>query len=390
MRLEAPVHRYRRQDGQSFISVTRYADVLAIARNHDQFTSRRGTVLSILGMPDPAGDKMLVASDPPIHTAMREPLTKILSRRALEPFVPEVKRVVRLMMQPMLAGEPFDLAKAIAPFPMAFAGIMMGIPSEDWPTLTRQSTSAIAPDDPDYMEGTGVGTLASAHHELFAYLSHASSLRRRASGDDLISFFQGITLGNRRLRHDEVVYNCYSMLLGANVTTPHTVTGMLAALIDNPSEYDRIVDPPTAQAAVEEGLRWSTPTLHFMRHALVDTRIGDVDVQAGEALVLWLASANRDAEAFSDPFRFKADRSPNRHLAFGFGKHFCIGAPLARIALQLLFEEICTLVERFEPAGPIVHLGSNFVGGMKSMPVHARLRSESAARLEQAIVSSAC
>lgn len=387
MRREAPVLRHRRADGQSFVSITRYADVIAIARDHDQFTSRGGTVLSILGMPDPAADKMLVASDPPIHTAMREPLTKILSRRALDPFVPEVQRVVHMMLEPILAGEPFDLARAIAPFPMAFAGILMGIPAEDWPVLTQQSISAIAPDDPDYCTGTGAGTLASAHHELFAYLSRMSAQRRRAPSDDLISFFQGITIGNRRLRHDEVVYNCYSMLLGANVTTPHTVTGTIAALIDNPAEYDKIVDPASVQAAVEEGLRWSTPTIHFMRHVLADTRIGDIDVRAGEAVVLWLASADRDAEAFSDPFRFSVTRKPNRHVAFGFGPHFCVGAPLARIALRLLFEEICKIVERFEPAGPIVHLGSNFVGGMKSMPVHARLRPRSGAVLERASVT---
>ncbi|MET3436054.1 cytochrome P450 [Sphingomonas sp. 1185] len=374
MREEAPIRRHCRADGRSFVSITRYADVIAVARDHERFTSRGGTVLSILGMPDPAADKMLVASDPPIHTAIREPLTKVLSRRALEPFIPEVQRVVHMMLEPILAGEPFDLAHAIAPFPMAFAGILMGIPPEDWPALTRQSTSAIAPDDPDYRTGNGSGTLASAHHELFSYLSRASAKRAKVPGEDLISFFQGITINNRRLRHDEVVYNCYSMLLGANVTTPHTVTGTIAALAENPVEYDKIVDAATVQSAVEEGLRWSTPTIHFMRHVLVDTRVGDVDLRAGEAVVLWLASANRDIEAFPDPFRFSVTRKPNRHVAFGFGPHFCVGAPLARIALRLLFEEICKVVERFEVVGPIVHLGSNFVGGMKSMPILARLR----------------
>lgn len=376
MRERAPVHRQELPDGRSFRSVTRYADVGAVLRDHRRFTSRRGTLLSILGQADPAGDKMMAASDPPVHTALREPLAKVLSYGALRVRQPGIRAVVRRLLAPALTGQPWDLAESLAGFPMAFTGALMGLPERDWPELTTLTAMAIAPDEPAlYREQ---GSLTAAHHELFEYFGE--QVRSRTHTNDLIGFLTSMPVRQRRMRIDEVVYNCYSLLLGANVTTPHAIAATVLAFIEHPDQYNRIgpADDDVA-TAVEEGLRWSSPANHFMRYAVVDTELSGEPVQAGEALVAWLGSANRDEHVFADPYRFDVTRTPNRHLAFGLGAHYCIGAPLARIALRLFFGELVELAAGFELAGQVEHLHSNFTAGIRHLPVIIRRRAHAKA-----------
>ncbi|MFD7646079.1 cytochrome P450 [Streptomyces albidoflavus] len=385
LRREDPVHLSTLPDGRTFWSVTRYHDVNIVLRDHTRFTSSRGTLLSVLGGSDPAGDQMMAASDPPVHTALRKPLAKVLSHQALQPHNPKVRRVVQRMLAPLLDGGVWDVAEAGAHFPMAFTGTLMGIPEEDWTRLTRLTTTAIAPQDTDYRRSEGHGTLAAAHHELFAYFSQLVRRRRRDPGDDLVGFLLTMQADGRPLRHDELVYNCYSLLLGANVTTPHAVSATLLALIENPGEWDRWrAGPALTPTAIEEGLRWSSPANHFMRYATRTTELRGRRIQEGDAVVAWLGSANRDEEMFADPYRFDVARSPNRHVAFGFGPHYCVGAPLARIALDALFRVLVPAVERFAPAGPVQHLASNFVAGIKSLPLSARLSPEAGRAIEAA------
>ncbi|MDK0524153.1 cytochrome P450 [Streptomyces sp. ML-6] len=386
MRRHTPVHLSTLPDGRSFWSVTRYHDVNTVLRDHTRFTSSRGTLLSVLGGTDPAGNRMMAASDPPVHTALRKPMAKVLSHQALRPYNPQVRRVVHRMLAPLLDGGVWDLAEAGARFPMAFTGTLMGLPEEDWDRLTRLTTTAIAPQDADYRHSEGHGTLAAAHHELFAYFSGLVRRRRRDPGDDLVGFLLGMEADGRPLRHDELVYNCYSLLLGANVTTPHAVAATVLALVDHPREWDRWrADPSLTSTAIEEGLRWSSPANHFLRHATRDTHLRGRHIREGDAVVAWLGSANRDEEIFADPYRFDLTRSPNRHVAFGFGPHYCIGAPLARIALDALFRTLVPAVERFTLAGPVEHLASNFVAGIKSLPLRARLSPGARRTIEAAV-----
>jgi cytochrome P450 len=388
MRRRCPVHRQTLADGRSFWSVTRYADVNDVLRDHTRFTSARGTLLSILGAQDPAGGQMMAATDPPRHTAMREPMNRVLSHRALKRRAPQVRMIVHRMLAPLLTGRPWDLAVDAAGFPMAFTGTLMGLPEADWPRLARRTTTAIAPGDPEFGEGSPHAALVGAHHELFEYFSEHVRARRPDTGpdQDLVDFLLTMQAGGRPLRHDEIVYNCYSLLLGANVTTPHAIAATVLALVEHPEQYRRLLaDPGLVESAVEEGLRWSSPANHFMRHAVGDVSVGGTRIGAGEAVVAWLGSADRDVEAFADPYRFDVGRSPNRHVAFGFGPHYCVGAPLARIALRLLFEEIVRVVEEFEVVGPVTHLRSNFVAGIKHLPVVARLRPGAVSLLEGAL-----
>jgi cytochrome P450 len=382
LRTKAPVHQQRLADGRRFWSVSRHADACRVLGDYGCFTSERGTLLCALDVGDPAGGKMMAASDPPRHTVLRESLNRVLSSRAVQARRDVLLQPVDRLMAPLLAGHSVDLAVAAAEFPMDFIGTLMGLPEQDWPRLAKLTTMAVAPHDADFQEGGGGRlTLLTAHHELFGYFSDQLTARAGTPTDDLIGQLMRMRVGSEPLDHDSIVYNCYSLILGANVTTPHTVTGLVQALMDDPDAYRKVAaDPSLVAGCVEEGLRWSSPASHFLRYATEDVRLRGRTIAAGSAVAVWLGSANRDEAVFSDPYVFDVTRRPNRHVAFGFGPHYCVGGALARISLRMLFERIFALVERFEPDGEVRHLASNFVAGIKSMPVRAVARDGGSVR----------
>ncbi|WP_319185182.1 cytochrome P450 [Streptomyces sp. ID05-18] len=372
MRDEAPVHRHRLADGREYVSVTRYADVRTVVGDHQVFSSRRGNMLSVLGGHDPAADRMMVSSDPPIHTELRAPLMKHLSQQRMRELGPAIRAMARRLLAPLADGDTWDVAESVAMFPMMFTGLLMGLPERDWPELVRLTSTSVAPDDPAY--GADGDSPLSAHHELFDYfveLAHTGEDDR----EDLVGAIRRMTPQGRRIRTDEVIYNCYNVLLGATVTAPHVIASTVLAFTEHPDAYARIT--PEADAvdlAVTEALRWSSPATHAMRYTNAATEIGGVPIGADEAVVAWLGSANRDRAVFDDPYRFDVTRRPNPHLAFGSGRHYCIGAPLARVALGEFFGEVVRIAEGFELAGEVRHLVSNFIAGFTSLPVRARLR----------------
>lgn len=371
LRCNAPIYFQRLDDGRAFWSVTRYDDVCRVLKDYNTFTSQQGTMLCILNKPDIAAGKMMASTDPPRHTEMRKPLERILSAGALQSRLPGLRRVAADLLAPGLSGDLWDFAQAALMFPMAFTGALIGIPESDWKHLARQTTMSIACDDPEFMEGSPEETLRLAHHELLAYFACEIARRRRTgSGDDLIGQMMDMDVGGNRLTNEEIIFNCYGLLLGANVTTPQAASVTVLAMAENPDEYGRWASRPELLASgIEEGLRWSSPVNHFMRYAVRDIEIHGVMIRRGEAVVAWIGSANRDEQAFDNPYQFDVGRHPNRHVAFGFGPHFCIGASLARYALRALFSELLRCVERIELVGPVAHLASNFVAGINHMTV---------------------
>jgi len=377
LRQRAPVSWHPVGD-DGFWSVTRHADAEFVLRDYATFTSERGTLLSLLGKGDPAGGRQMAATDPPRHKRMREPIQRALSIRCVDNDLDRIRRIVLGLLEPLGDGATFDFAAAMAMLPMAVVGSMLGVPERDWPWLVRLTTSSIAPEDPAYRlpEGTEA-TLANAHRELFAYFQDVVSERRRSAvaGDDLISLLLDMELDGRRLGPSEILSNCYSLLLGANVTTAQPPT---AALLEQPGTgwWEELADhPDLVVSAVEEALRWASPTQHFMRYATRDVEIRGTPVCEGDAVVVWLASANRDEEVFAEPERFDIRRRPNRHIAFGVGSHYCIGHTVARATLRVLFAEMVSRFTDVRLAGPAERLQSNVVAGFTHMPITARRRS---------------
>jgi cytochrome P450 len=374
MRRYDPV-RWQRVDGDlGFWSITKFDDAERVLREHASFTSERGTLLTLLGQDDPAGGKQMAATDPPRHTRMREPLQRALTAKSVEQYRGRVRQAVRMVLAPGAGGEPFDFAQAMVKLPMAVTGTMMGLPERDWPELAQLTMAAVAPDDPHYMsEPTPQATLDNAHRQLFGYFQDTVLQRRGRLSDDLISTLLTMQVDERELGIGEVLSNCYSLLLGANVTTPFVPAAVLLKLAEEPVlARDWAADPGLMSTAIPEALRWASPANHFMRYAVRDVRVRDADIRAGDAVVVWLGSANRDEEVYTEPFTFDLRRRFNRHLAFGVGAHYCIGHTVARLTLHELFEELLSNYADFELTGEPEHLLSNFVAGMKHLPLRMR------------------
>jgi cytochrome P450 len=369
-----PVHWFDPGDGREpFWVVTRHAEASRVLKDYAEFSSRRGTMLCIidLSMPDIASDQMMPDTDPPRHGQLRDPLNKALTRQAVGRQEERMRAIVHDLLRPGLDGEPFDLARTALMFPMAFTGRLMGMPGEDWPRMSLLTTMTIAYDDPDFAEGPATATLRQAHHELFAFFNREIARRDRSvPGDDLIGILLSMSMEEGPLTDRQIMLNCYALLLGANVTTPHAVCTAVRMFAEHPDQYRRLCeDPKLRDTAVEEVLRWSSPASHFMRYAQKDVELCGRQIKAGQAVTAWLGAANRDERVFRDPYTFDIARRPNRHIAFGVGPHYCIGAGLARLWLRMFVGELTRLVERIEVVGEPRHLRSNFVAGYKGLPV---------------------
>ncbi|WP_017582725.1 cytochrome P450 [Nocardiopsis valliformis] len=374
LREERPVHLCDPGDGREpFWVVTRHEDVTRVLKDHRSFSSRRGTMLCIvdLSMPDIASDDMMPDTDPPRHRQLREPLNRALTPRAVADHEDRVRGIVRSLLSPALNEEPFDLAQAALMFPMAFTGSIMGLPEENWARMSELTTMTIAYDDPDYSNGSPRATVRQAHHELFSFFRDEVSRRSPSdAGTDLIGILRSMDLDEGPLDERQLILNCYALLLGANVTTPHAVCTMIAMMGEHPEQFRAVRDDPSLRAGcVQEVLRWSSPASHFMRYTTREVNLGGERIGPDEPVSVWLGSANRDERVFDDPFRFDVTRRPNRHVAFGVGPHYCIGAGLANMALRLLLDELLELFDSVEQVGEVRHLASNFIAGYKSMPV---------------------
>ncbi|OXS35302.1 cytochrome P450 [Streptomyces sp. XY006] len=378
MRAKAPLHHQVLADGREFWSVTRYEDVCRVLGSHQEFTSERGTVVTHLGVDDVAAGKLMTSTDPPRHTQVRRAIGSRLTARAVAPWEDRIRQAIVRFLEPALDGAVFDLAEQALRLPAIVTGPLLGIPERDWDELVQLTAMVTAPSDPHFRQGSEAATLAISHHELVAYVTAWVKQRRAAGGEDtsLLDHLMSVRVGEAPLTDEEIALNGYSILLGANVTTPHTVSGTVLALVERPEQFEKAqADPSLVPNLVEEGLRWTSAACNFMRYAVGDTLIGGGTVPAGGAVVAWIGSANRDADQFTDPHTFDITRTgAKRQVAFGFGSHFCIGAPLARMTLRVFFEELLQRCGSIEVAGEPEHLRSYFIAGMTHLPIVVQRR----------------
>ncbi|MFF4911024.1 cytochrome P450 [Streptomyces sp. NPDC001260] len=378
MRAKAPVHHQVLPDGREFWSVTRHEDVCRVLGDHREFTSERGTVPTHLGTDDAAAGVLLTSTDPPRHTEVRRPLGSKLTARAVKSWEDSIRRTIVHFLEPALDGEVFDLAERALLLPAMVTGPLLGIPEKDWAELVQLTAMVTAPSDPHFLVGHEAATLAIAHHELVTYVREWVRTRRTSGVEDdsLLHHLMSVHAGGAPLTDEEIALDGYSILLGANVTTPHTVSGTVQALVERPEQFAKAqADPSLIPNLVEEGLRWTSAACNFMRYAVSDVEIGGDVIPARGAVVAWIGSANRDETQFADPHTFDITRAnAKRHVAFGFGPHFCIGAPLARLTLRIFFEELLQRFGSLELAGEPQHLRSYFIAGMTHLPIVAQKR----------------
>ncbi|MGW2121025.1 cytochrome P450 [Streptomyces sp. NPDC001758] len=376
LRAEDPVHwQPEGAHGPGFWVVSGYADVAAVLGDSETFTSERGNVLdTLLAGGDSAAGKMLAVTDGRPHRTLRSALLKPFSPRSLEVVVDSVRRGTRLLVAEAVERGTVDFAADVAAhIPLAAICDLLGVPAADRGHIISLTSSALSSADgvPDE-EATW-----SSRNGLLLYFSELAAERRRKPYDDVVGLLVNREIDGRPLTHEEIIFNCYSIIMGGHETTRFAMVGGLHALMERPDQWRALKSGavPTAPA-VEEVLRWTAPALHSGRTATQDVLLGDRFVEEGDIVTVWMASANRDERVFDRPDDFVLSRSPNKHLSFAHGPHFCLGAFLARAELSALLESLRDLVGGMEAAGEPEYVYSNFLSGLSALPVTLRPGTE--------------
>ena len=263
-------------------------------------------------------------------------------------------------------------------FPLQVVTTILGAPVEDTPFILKMTQQHFGSDDPK-LKRAGSTDSTGAVRDLFDYFNRMTAERRKNPKDDLFSLLADAKIDGKPISdHDRNSY-FFIMAIAGHDTTSASISGTLLALLQHPDQFARVRrDPSLLPSAIDEGIRWTSPVKHFFRTAAKDAVVRGKAIREGDSLLLSYPSANRDEEAFDAPFQFRVDRNPNRHLAFGYGPHVCLGQHLAKLEMKLLFAELLSRVEMIELAGQPEWSQANFVGGLKSMPISYRFRRAAA------------
>jgi cholest-4-en-3-one 26-monooxygenase len=380
LRADAPVARIEPDGYEPFWAITKHADVLDIAKQPLRFSSAQGITLRRAGTWIPPSE-LVVMLDPPRHGPVRRVANPGFTPRAVTARRTEIERIaVEILDAAAPAGSSgdFDFVERIAaPFPLAVIASVLGVPHHDWPRLLQWTNEVIGKEDPEYRQpGETPGQTAKrARGEVHAYFKGLIEQRRREPQADLMTELTRGEIDGAPLTDEQLVLYCELLVEAGNETTRNAITGGLLAFCEHRGEWEKLRDRPKLLAdAVEEILRWVTPISHFTRTATEDSVIRGEEIQAGEQVALYFASANRDEDVFDDPFAFRVDRSPNPHLAFGFGAHFCMGAQIARVELEMIFRLLLARLDSFEVSGPVDRLASIVNGSIKHLPLRYNMR----------------
>jgi cytochrome P450 len=372
-RAESPVH-WHEVHGRAvpgFWVLSRYDDVMNVYRDNKRFTSQRGNVLAtLLEGGDSAAGKMLAVTDGPRHRDLRNLLLKAFAPRVLEPVVAGVReRADRLVRHAVETGA-CDFARDVAEhIPMATIADLLGVPASDRDYLLSLTKEALSTEE----EGQSAEEALVARNELLFYFSELAAERRDDPRDDVVSVLATSVIDGEPLTEQEIIFNCYSVIIGGDETSRLSMICGMRDLMEHPEQWRRLkAGEVGVETAVEEVLRWVTPAMHFGRRALEDVEIGDRTLRAGDVVTLWNSSANYDEEVFTDPGTFDLGRTPNKHVSFGYGPHFCPGAYLGRAELSALLTALRTHVAEAVPNGPAKPIHSNFLHGYSSLPVTLR------------------
>ena len=372
LRRDAPVYRHDEPDGPGFWAITRYADVLTVSADNNLFSSYAGGT----NIPDMAPEglaavrALMLNMDPPQHTRYRRLVSTGFTPRIIAGLEPHVREITRRIVDAVASRGECDFVTEIsAQLPLAVIAEMLGVPDEDRHLLFEWSNRLIGFDDPEY--NTSLQDGQNAATQMFVYANQLAVERKAKPQNDLVSVLMAAEIDGERLTEGDFDGFFILLSVAGNETTRNLISGAILALIEHPEQRQRLIDDRSLMPlAVEEFLRWIAPVMYFRRTATRDTEVGGQKIRAGEKVVMYYPSANRDEDVFERADKFDIGRSPNPHLAFGGGgPHFCLGASLARLEIRCMFEELLTRLPDIELTGPPARLRSNFINGIKRMPV---------------------
>ncbi len=369
LRADDPVHwQHAEGDRPGFWVLTRYADVQAVFKDNRAFTSERGNVLAtLLAGGDSAAGRMLAVTDGARHRDLRYVMLKALSPRALDQVGDKVRANTDRLVAAAAERGRCDFAADVAErIPITTICDLLGVPAADHETLLRLTKSALSSERPDAQALDEV----AARNEILLYFADLVDERRARPQDDVITALAQSRIDGRLLDEDDIVLNCYSLIIGGDETSRLSMIGSLAAFIEHPEQWRRLKHGEvTVAAAAEEVLRWTSPAMHFGRTVLAELDWAGHRFRAGDIVTVWISSANRDERQFDDPDVFDLGRTPNRHLTFGFGPHFCLGAHLGRVEIAALLDALRRHVGEIRPDGEPQRLYSNVLAGYSRLPV---------------------
>jgi cytochrome P450 len=363
-----------------FWAITKHADIMAIERDNELFTNSPRPVLMTEEADEQQaaiGINTLIHMDDPQHHVVRAigaDWFRPKAMRALKIRVDELAK--RFVDNMMTSGNQCDFVQEVAMnYPLYVIMSMLGLPEEDFPRMLKYTQEMFGNDDPELQRGTTKEEQMASLLDMFAYFTAVTASRRENPTEDLASAIANATVDGEPLNDIETV-SYYSIIAAAgHDTSSAVISGGLHALIEHPDQLARLQDNiDLMPLAAEEMIRWVTPVKEFMRTAQADTTIRSLPVAAGDSVLLSYASANRDEDVFDDPFRFDVGRDPNKHNAFGYGVHFCLGAALARMEVNSFFSELVPRLQSIELTGDPQHIATIFVGGLKHLPIRYSLK----------------
>jgi cytochrome P450 len=354
-----------------FWSITRHEDIIEISRNPTIFSncfdfkivpakSDESILYEQMG-------KTLLNLDPPQHMRLRRLVTDGFAPRLIRSQESEIRMIIRAVVNDVCERESCDFSLDVAAkVPIAIVCNKLGIPQPEWPQVFGLMQDVIGGDD----GGTDQARQATALNDLLGYLGSIVDRAHAGEGATMVLRLTSAEIDGDRLTNEELVWFLALLVIAGNESTRNSMCGGIEAFAAYPEQRDLFVSNPSlCDIAVEEVIRWVTPIGHMARVATRDTEVRGVTITAGQRLVMWYMSANRDEAVYANPDQFDITRNPNPHLGFGTGEHFCLGSSLARLELKLLFQEVLTRLPDIRPGQPATRLLSHTFNGWRSMPV---------------------
>lgn len=380
-----PVARIEAEGYAPFWLVTRHADITAVELDPERFINAPRQALLPLayeersrqaagGRPVQQMMRNLVAMDGRDHRVYRAITQSRFLAKALGAIRTDIENLAQEFVGRMAdRGDHCDFSADIAMwYPLRVIMTILGVPPEDEALMLRLAQQVLSSQDPEF-QAKG-GSAVAAMMEMFDYFKPIIADRQRSPRDDIASVIANAEFDGEKLPERDIFGYFLIIASAGHDTTSYSLAGGLLALLRNPEQMRRLrADPSLLSGAVDESIRWSSPVRHFCRTATADCQVGGKTVRAGDVLMLSYPSANRDESVFEDPFSFRVDRKPNRHLAFGTGPHLCLGQHLARLELQSFFRELLARVPEIALDGTPRYVQSSFVGGVKNLPVRYRM-----------------
>ena len=403
LRREAPVHWSPPSEinHRGFWSLTKLDDVLAVSRQPELFISSRGITM---GEPRPEDDEslgteggggamaeaahgqsrygMLITSDPPNHVKLRRLVNKGFTPRAVRAMEDHIRTLTNGILDDVASqGECDFVADVAARLPLAVICEMMGIEREHWDTMLNLSNQLLGSADQEYQQAEDLGVEAGSREaqkaasqasamQMYSHFMGMIAERREHRRDDLVALLVDSEIEDEQLNDMDILLFCLLLVVAGNETTRNAISGGMHVLSEHPDQWQLLRDnPELIDSAVEEILRWTSPVAHMARIATADTEIHGQAIAKGDRVVMWYPSVNRDEDHFENPYTFDITRNPNDHLAFGIGEHFCLGAGFARLEIKVMFQELLRRFPDIHSTGDPERLNSNFVQGIKRLPV---------------------